>query len=125
MKRLLKIKLIKSFLLIIPFLLLLFIGTSFAHDTDLYTASGAGVEPNILIMFDNSISMNTEVQAYFYNKTTIYTPETYPRDTVYYSTGSGGWSVFGEVSCLNAQTVLTNNGHYEGNTNSSCTGNGD
>jgi type IV pilus assembly protein PilY1 len=122
MKRLLKIKLIKSFLLIIPFLLLLFIGTSFAHDTDLYTASGAGVEPNILIIFDNSISMNTEVQAYFYDNTTIYTPETYPRDTVYYSTGSGGWSVFGEVSCLNAQTVLTNNGHYEGNTNSSCTG---
>ena len=45
-------------------LVCLFAMTSYAHDTDLYMASGAGVEPNILIMFDNSLSMNEEVQAY-------------------------------------------------------------
>jgi len=34
-----------------------------AHDTDLYMSSGEGVEPNILIIFDNSGSMNDEIQA--------------------------------------------------------------
>ena len=125
MKRLLKIKLIKSFLLIIPFLLLLFIGTSFAHDTDLYTASGAGVEPNILIIFDNSGSMAEEIQAYFYDHTTIYTPATYSANAVYYQTYTG-WSLFkddiSQVSCAAARTALTNQGHYEGNTDSSCSG---
>jgi type IV pilus assembly protein PilY1 len=39
------------------FILLLFPLNSFSHDTDIYLASGIGVQPNILIIFDNSGSM--------------------------------------------------------------------
>jgi len=108
-------------------LLLLLSGVAFSNDTDLYTASGEGVEPNILIIFDNSGSMNEEVQYYFYDPTITYTPQTYSPNAVYYW---GGWwtgwvywkSSISEVPCPTAQTALTNNGHYEGRTNSSCNG---
>ena len=46
-------------LVLIPFLCLYFAAISFAHDTDIYAARGQGVEPNILIIFDNSLSMGT------------------------------------------------------------------
>jgi hypothetical protein len=45
---------------------------AFGHDTDLYMASGEGVEPNILIIFDNSNSTADEIKAYFYNPATTY-----------------------------------------------------
>src|SRR5512139_804575 len=38
-------------------LLSLFPLSSYAHDTDIYLASGEGVQPNILIIFDKSGSM--------------------------------------------------------------------
>jgi type IV pilus assembly protein PilY1 len=112
----------------ILFLLLcfLFTGTSFAHDTDLYMAQGEGVEPNLLIMFDNSGSMGDEVQAYFYNPATLYPALVVPqanRNTVYYLSGAT-WKLFANdisnVACAAARTALTNTGHYEGNTNSTC-----
>ena len=114
--------------LAILFLLLcfLFTGTSFAHDTDLYMAQGEGVEPNLLIMFDNSGSMGDEVQAYFYNPATLYPALVVPqanRNTVYYLSGAT-WKLFANdisnVACAAARTALTNTGHYEGNTNSTC-----
>ncbi len=40
--------------------------SSFAHDTDLYIAEGQGVEPNILILFDNSGSMGEYVMTRYY-----------------------------------------------------------
>jgi len=103
---------------------------SFAHDSDLYMASGQGVEANILIIFDNSGSMNDQIQAYFYDPLTTYDPmvvsQAY-RDTVYYRVYGGGWNLFansiGNVACSSARTALTNNGHYEGNTNASCSSN--
>ena len=120
-------KSIKPLLLIISFLFLLFHGTSFAHDTDLYTASGAGVEPNILIIFDNSGSMNGTVRAYYYDPLTTYDPLVVPtanRDTVYYQKTWGGWAVFKNsinlVQCSSARTALTNKGNYQGNTNILC-----
>jgi type IV pilus assembly protein PilY1 len=89
-------------------------------------ASGEGVEPNILIMFDNSGSMNDTVQAYFYDPLITYDPLIVPqanRDTVYRRSG-GGWSFFAnsiaDVACAFARTALTNTGHYEGYTNASC-----
>ncbi len=124
-------KSIKSLLLIITFLFLLLNGTSFAYDTDLYTASGAGVEPNILIIFDNSGSMDQQIPViYYYNDPeNPYDPVVVPladKNKVYYQTWSGGWSVFknsiGQVPCLAAQTALTYNGHYEGDTNAACDG---
>ncbi len=115
-------KLIKSLVLIIPFLFLLFNGTSFAHDTDLYTASGAGVEPNILIIFDNSGSMNQEILAYYYDPLTTYTGS-FVKDAVYYES-HGDWILFKDsiilVDCVPARTPLTDQGHYEGYTNSTC-----
>jgi type IV pilus assembly protein PilY1 len=101
--------------------------TSFAHDIDLYMASGQGVEGNVLIIFDNSGSMNDDIQAYFYDPSTTYDPLVVSqanRNTVYYRVTGGGWILFAnsitDVACSSARTALTNNGHYEGNTNSSC-----
>ena len=119
-------KSLKPLLLIISFLFLILIGNSFAHDTDLYTASGAGVEPNILIMFDNSGSMAGTVRAYFYDPATLYDPIVVPqanRNTVYYQSGNN-WKLFknsiAEVPCANARTALTNKGMFQGNTNMNC-----
>jgi type IV pilus assembly protein PilY1 len=114
------------FFLLTPLYLLLAM-TSFAHDIDLYMASGQGVEANILIMFDNSGSMNDEIRAYFYDASTTYDPLVVSqanRNTVYYRVSGGGWNLFAnsiaDVACSSARTALTNNGHYEGDTNSSC-----
>ena len=100
---------------------------SSANDTDLYMSSGEGVEPNILIMFDNSGSMNDEVQAYYYDRSVLYPALVVPqanKNTVYYKTTSGNWNLFANdisnVACANARTALTNNGNYIGNTNSNC-----
>jgi type IV pilus assembly protein PilY1 len=114
------------FVLLTPLCLLLAM-TSFASDMDLYMASGQGVEANLLIMFDNSGSMNDEIQAYFYEPSTTYDPLVVSqanRDTVYYRVYGGGWNLFAnsiaDVACSSARTALTSNGHYEGNTNSTC-----
>jgi type IV pilus assembly protein PilY1 len=120
-------KSIKTLFLLIPPLCLLLAMTSFAHDTDLYMASGQGVEANLLIMFDNSGSMNDQIQAYFYDPSTTYDPLVVSqanRDKVYYRVTGGGWTLFASsiagVACPSARTALTNNGHYEGYTNASC-----
>ncbi len=46
------------------------------------------------------------------------------RNSVYYRVYGGGWNPFAnsiaDVACPSARTALTNNGHYEGNTNASC-----
>jgi type IV pilus assembly protein PilY1 len=114
------------FVLLSPLYLLLAV-TCFANDIDLYMASGQGVEANLLIMFDNSGSMNDEIQSYFYDPSTTYDPLVVSqanRDKVYYRVYGGGWNLFAnsiaDVACPSARTPLTNNGHYEGNTNSSC-----
>ena len=101
--------------------------TSHANDTDLYMASGQGVEANVLIMFDNSGSMNDQIQVHFYDPAITYDPLVVPqgnRDTVYYRVYGGGWTLFAnsisDVACSAARTALSNNGHYEGYTNSTC-----
>ena len=85
-------KAIHSLRFVPVYLLLLFIpAVVFAHDTDLYMATGQGVEPNILIMFDNSNSMNETVQAYFYDTSILYDPLVVSqanRDYVYRKSGS-------------------------------------
>jgi type IV pilus assembly protein PilY1 len=114
------------FVFFTPLYLLLAV-TCFAHDIDLYMASGQGVEANLLIMFDNSGSMNDEIQVHFYDPSITYDPLVVSqanRNTVYYRVTGGGWNLFvnsiAGVACPSARTALTNNGHYEGNTNSSC-----
>jgi type IV pilus assembly protein PilY1 len=114
------------FVLLTPLCLLLAV-TSFAHDIDLYMASGQGVEANLFIMFDNSGSMNDQIQVFYYDPATIYDGLVVPqssRDAVYYRVSGAGWNLFAnsiaDVACSSARTALTSNGHYEGNTNSSC-----
>lgn len=101
---------------------------SFAHDTDLYMASGEGVEPNVLIIFDNSGSMNDEIQTRFYDHTITYDPSVVPvgnKDSVYRKS-SGQWilwkNAISDVPCSTAQTALTNEGHYEGRADTGCSG---
>ena len=107
-------KWIKTLLFMVAPLCLLLASTSFAHDTDLYMASGQGVEANLLIMFDNSGSMNDQIQAYFYDPSTIYDPVVVPqsnRNKVYYRVTGASWNVFAnsitDVACPSAQTALT------------------
>jgi len=100
---------------------------SISKDTDLYMASGEGVEPNILIIFDNSGSMNDNVPAPPYDPNTLYDPLIVPQTDagkVYYRQTWGGWSLFtntiSEVQCFHGRTALATYGHYEGYTNSTC-----
>ncbi len=101
--------------------------SSLAKDTDLYIASGEGVEPNILIIFDNSGSMNENVPGPPYDPNRLYDPLVVPQANagkVYYRQYWGGWQLFAnsisEVQCSYARTALTSYGHYEGYTNSKC-----
>ncbi|RPJ04383.1 MAG: VWA domain-containing protein, partial [Deltaproteobacteria bacterium] len=111
----------KALLKALVCLLFLFLTAAvFANDTDLYMASGQGVEPNILIMFDNSGSMNEEVQAYFYDPAVLYDGLVVPqanRDYVYRKSGNN-WVLWktsiDQVPCAGGRTALTNQGHYEG-----------
>jgi len=121
-------KLIKILLINFILLSICFISFSFARDTDLYMSSGEGVEPNILIMFDNSGSMDETVLTRYYENSVTYDPGPVPiinRDTVYRKIGSN-FTFFAnsinDVSCLAARTALTNTGHYSGGTQANCGG---
>jgi type IV pilus assembly protein PilY1 len=121
-------KMMKILLSIFLFLCIYQIHFSFAHDTDLYMASGEGVEPNILIIFDNSGSMNDPVPTRWYDPATIYDPLVIPtsdRGKVYRSSGNS-WIFFAnsiaDVQCATARTALTSYGHYEGRVGNNCTG---
>ena len=121
-------KLIKILLINFILLSICFISFSFARDTDLYMSSGEGVEPNILIIFDNSGSMNDKVSTRSYDPGTDYDPLSVPltdKDKVYRRSGFS-WIFFAnsiaDVLCPAAQTALTTYGHYEGGTNAACGG---
>ena len=51
-------KSIKISFFVVPFLCLFFTVAAFADDTDLYIGGGSAVQPNILLIFDNSGSMS-------------------------------------------------------------------
>ena len=120
-------KRIKILAFLIPCLCLLSPMVSFAKDTDIYMASGEGVEPNILIIFDNSVSMSDVMYYQTYNTSTTYDPCDVPtanRDIVYKYVSSQ-WVLYGaseatsqisNVPCLAAQSALTTSGQYTGKT---------
>ncbi|NIQ39325.1 MAG: hypothetical protein GTN81_12135, partial [Proteobacteria bacterium] len=90
--------------------------SSFAEDIDIYTTS-SGVEPNILVIFDNSSSMNDPLPSATYDPATNY-PGTYITGTVYHR-WRGTWdNVFrdsvAEISCDEARTALQTEGFYNG-----------
>lgn len=115
---------IKAIFLIILSWCLLFPLVSLARDTDIYMASGAGVEPNILIIFDNSGSMSDVLYTIRYDRTVTYAGS-YSRNVVYkYNSLTKTWVLFGtteansqisNVPCPAAQSALTNNSFYTGN----------
>jgi type IV pilus assembly protein PilY1 len=90
---------------------------AWADDIDVYTNDNDGVEPNILIIFDNSGSMNETIPSATYDPATTY-PGSYQTDTVYYR-WHGSWDhvfrdVVTDVSCNEARTALENEGLYNG-----------
>jgi type IV pilus assembly protein PilY1 len=131
-KEVIPMKSIKSVLLLVTFLLLAFAIHSYARDTDLYTAGDALIEPNILIIFDNSGSMDGSIDTGNHYDPSV----TYPSDPnhpdinkdVIYEQKSGDWfplkpftisSVDDPKLCSKAKKALTgyDNGIYSnGNT---------
>jgi type IV pilus assembly protein PilY1 len=130
-------KALSLFISFLSFLFLFYTVNSFARDTDLYTGGGTGVEPNILIIFDNSGSMDDEIDT-----EVEYDPNTtYPADPDYptivstrvYENRYGNWfnplRVFAEtvdgVDCNKAKDFLNlYGGPYIGPTQSSWWGSG-
>jgi type IV pilus assembly protein PilY1 len=118
-------------LFILVLLLPLFAVNSFAKDTDIYAARGQGVQPNILIIFDNSLSMGSQ-DGYVVPcnpiPTRIY-KKTYPA----WAGGNAYWPEYAlsindlpSNFCSAAKNALQENGHYEGYTttsHSSCSAN--
>jgi type IV pilus assembly protein PilY1 len=90
-----------------------------ALDTDLYVVTSAEVEPNILIIFDNSGSMNELISGVVYdpNITYTYVASNYP-NRVYYRTTGGNWNVYrndvSEIACDSIRTTLISEGFYTG-----------
>ena len=109
-------------------LCLLFSTVSFAKDTDIYMASGEGVEPNILIIFDTSRSMRVDtIPTRTYDPNTTYDPIAVPADGKVYrykTTWPRGWVWFADsiaaVPCLTARDQLSTTGQYTGYTSSNC-----
>ena len=108
-------------LFILFFFLSLFAVNSFAKDTDIYAARGQGVQPNILIMFDNSGSMGTSDGAIIPCNpipTRIY-KKTYPSwagGNFYWPEYAGSINALPSGFCPAAKNALQNTGHHEGYT---------
>ena len=97
---------------IIVFILLTSSVVCYGLDTDLYVVSGANIPPNVLIIWDNSASMDEVSSGQIYDPSidySAYGPATvYPKNTVYIKTGSK-WEIWGDVgaTCESLQTLLT------------------
>ena len=106
-------------LLILSFVLVFPLSQAVALDTDLYAVTSAEVPPNVLIMFDNSISMNELVSGAIYDPSTEYplVVSEYP-SKVYYSTPGGSWNVYRDsidlVICDSVRIALRDYGFYTG-----------
>ncbi|NIQ39360.1 MAG: hypothetical protein GTN81_12310, partial [Proteobacteria bacterium] len=90
---------------------------SLAEDIDIYTNSGGGVQPNVLIIFDNSGSMNDQIPSATFDPATTY-PGSYDSGKVYHRS-RGTWdNVFRDsvatISCDEARTALQTEGFYNG-----------
>jgi type IV pilus assembly protein PilY1 len=107
--------------LIATLLMILGRAYSFAADIEIYTNSGEGVEPNVLIIFDTSASMNNDAEGLGseYDNNFVY-PGVYNTATVYYKS-RGRWDpsyIFRDdvatVTCVEARTALEDEGLYSG-----------
>jgi type IV pilus assembly protein PilY1 len=128
------IKVLKILLVIFCSAFLLLSQNAFANDTDLYLSSGQGVEPNILIIFDNSGSMAENVPAPAYYNDHGYAiilanldPPIVPqvsdanKNVVYYYKNGSYYQIASDISqvqCAAAKTGLTTYGYWQGKLNS-------
>ena len=120
-------------LFLVLFFCLFFTLNTYARDTDLYVGGGPGIRPNILIIFDNSGSMDWTIDTgNHYDPSTHYPVDpdhtdivsTPGQGKVYKKRSSGEWfpldpfknSING-VGCPEARTKLTDNGFYFGKAN--------
>jgi len=122
---------------LIPFFLFLCLltGPSFGLDTDLYVLSGVNIPPNVLIILDNSPSMDEVVsgsdapysQDIDYGASLTSPAVVYPRYAVYSATKVNQWTLWindyrtdpALDSCPELKTLLEIYGHAE---NNKCTG---
>src|SRR4030043_1752341 len=92
----------KNLIALFLFLCLL-TGPSFALDTDLYVLSGVNIPPNVLIILDNSASMDEVSAGQIYDPAIDYSlyspPIPYIGDDVYQKTG-GKWVYWGKLSAI-------------------------
>jgi len=117
----------KTFFLLVFFLSLLPLN-SYAHDTDIYLASGEGVQPNILIIFDNSGSMDDNVPCQPI-ATKVYQKRDNPWGGGYYweeyaDNINDAITKIGGTPCPVVSTNLNGPGYHDGNTrlrNGNCT----
>jgi len=113
MKKISLLFVLLSFVLVFP------PSQALALDTDLYAVTSADVPPNVLIMFDNSISMNENVAGAVYDPNTTYPFVVTDSPTkVYYKTGGGNWNLYRDsidlVTCDSVKTALQSYGFYTG-----------
>lgn len=91
-----------------------------AADIDIYTNNSQGVEPNVLIIFDNSKSMEDSIPVALYDHTITYPNHLgIDRDSVYYRNLWGSWddifkSSIGDITCPEANAALQNQGFFNG-----------
>jgi len=106
-----------TFLLII---LLNFFSRAFPLDTDLYVVSNVEVPPNILILFDNSGSMNEKIPGVEYDKTYTYpfVVTEYPEKVYYYKSSTKTWALYRDsidlITCESVRIALQNEHFYNG-----------
>jgi len=105
---------IKTTIAVILSLLCLNLSSARADDSDIF---GANIEPNVMILFDNSASMNSSIDSSAYNAATTYTSGTKIATKVYKPNGPD-YSVYAqavaEVLNSNAQTALSLVGFWTG-----------
>ena len=102
------------------FTLLAWPASSFADDTDIYGSTNTTIQPNVLIIFDNSGSMNDDVAVTPdpYDPATDYSSyDSYSKNKVYRKQ-SGNWNSYitniSSVTCTAAYNSLTSAGSYTG-----------
>jgi len=111
---------LKKFALVI-LLIFLFLAPSrisYSLDTDLYVLSGVNIPPNVLIILDNSASMDEVSSGQIYDPNidySQYNPSTiYPKDYVYIKSGGNNWNIWAtdvnSISCVELKDLLMKHG---------------
>ena len=100
--------------IIILILCLAIPGVSLADDTEIYGTATISLEPNILIIFDTSGSMDeVDIPDQVYDPDTTYAGS-YPANAVY-RRRSGSWELFADdvndVQCATVKNLLITDGY--------------